>query len=130
MTLANLVSTLISRGFASVTVTRNSPHAVYPKCDVALTVTTAQGVNVPWPNVAVSKSDNISDVSFGAFHGGKVTGFSDNETAAIYGDIYMAHNGRPSQAEKAIAALLATPAVTRTPIIEYNPELDPAVQAA
>lgn len=78
----------------------------------AFSVLDAQSNVVNFPNVTIGKNGNVSDVALPSFHGGKVTGLGDYPTAAIYGDVYLSHAGRPAQAEKAIAALLATPVVS------------------
>jgi hypothetical protein len=98
MTLTNVLAAITARGYsvtASDTVGR-----------IALTVKTAQGSTVAWPDVTIGKNGNVSDVALPSFHGGKVTGLGDYPTAAIYGDVYLRYAGHPAQAEKAIAALL------------------------
>lgn len=83
-----------------------------------LTVLDAQGNTVPWPTITVSAKGAISDVALPSFHGGKITGLGDFPTAAIYGDVYLRHSGRPAQAEKEIAALLGNNAAMtlQTPV--------------
>jgi hypothetical protein len=102
MTVEQVIARIIARG-RTVRVETNSPHSKYPQCDIALV--TDRGT---W-HVKVGKSGNVADVSFGSYHGVAGSGLTSVETAAIYGDLYLA--GKPSEAEKAIAALLATPAL-------------------
>ena len=115
MTITDVIARITARGF---TVQNDNG---------TLTVLDAQGNNVAWPRITVSAKGTVSDVALPSFHGGKITGLGDYPTAAIYGDVYLLHAGKPAQAEKAIAALLATPATPAQPVVEYNPELDATV---
>ena len=98
MTLTEVIARITARGM-QVTEDKVSGN-------VHLLTVSKDGVNIPWPTITVSSKGGVSDVGLPSFHGGKVTGLGDYPTAAIYADVYLAHAGRPAQAEKALAALL------------------------
>ena len=108
MTITEVTRRITERGFTVDCKPVSPDGSVY-----ALAVLDAQGNSVAWPNITVGKNGNVSDVAIPSFHGGKITGLGDYPTAAIYADVYLSHEGRPSQAEKVLANMFAAPASTR-----------------
>ena len=115
MTLQDAITRIIARGYTVQDTATGNLHA--------LTVLDAQGNMVPWPTIVTSGKGNVQDVALPSFHGGKITGLGGYPTAAIYGDVYLSHAGKPAQAEKAIAAMLAAPAPA-IPVVEFNPDAE------
>lgn len=101
MTVTDVIARIEKRGFTVQDSVNGNSHV--------FTVLDANGNSVAWPVITTGKSGNVADVALKSFHGGKVTGLGDYPTAAIYGDIYLRFLGKPSDAEKAIAALIAAP---------------------
>ncbi len=72
-----------------------------------LVVKGKDGSQVAWPVVMTGKSGAINAVGIKSYHPPKVDGQNEHATVAVFGDLYMAHNGRPSAADKAVAAAFA-----------------------
>src|SRR4051794_33637124 len=99
MTIEQVKKAIEARGFevAEVKQTGDRTELVVKK----------DGSEVKWPAVVTGKSGNVVSVELKSYHPPKVDGMNEHAVVAVYGDPYAANAGRPSVADKAVAALLA-----------------------
>lgn len=120
MTISELKARIESRGF-----TVEAINSTGDKHE--LVVKGKDGNRVPWPVITTGKSGAINSVQLKSYHPPKVEGQNEHATVAIFGDLYLQHNGQPSAADKAIAAALTAPKqeVEPEPKKEVQPEPAP-----
>src|SRR5271157_786492 len=121
--LASIIARIIARGFTVVSNVIDNR--------VTLEVKDSAGNVIPWVTFTLGKSGKVTDTSVKSYPSKHPAGFdSCHEYVAVYGDEY-AHDAklaRKTQLERCNAPVPAP--ATANPVVEYNPELDPAVQAA
>lgn len=103
MTVAELKTKIEARGFVVKAITSNGDTHT-------LDVETKDGNKVAWPAVMTGKSGAINGVAVKSYHPMKIEGMNEHAVVAVYGDLYAQHSGRPSAADKAVAAMFAKPA--------------------
>jgi hypothetical protein len=99
MTVEQVTKAIQARGFevAEVKQTGDRTELIVKK----------DGSDVKWPAMLTGKSGNVVGVELKSYHPPKVDGQNDHATVAIFGDVYAANAGRPSVADRLVAALLA-----------------------
>jgi len=115
MTIAELKTKIEQRGFTVEAINSNgNKHE--------LVVKGKDGSKVAWPVIMTGKSGAINGVGIKSYHPPKVDGQNEHSTVAVFGDLYLQHNNKPSTADKAVAELLK-------PKADVQHETEPKVKA-
>lgn len=121
MTIAELKTRIEARGFTVANITSTGDKH-------ELDVRSKDGSKVAWPTITTGKSGAINSVQIKSYHPPKVDGQNEHATVAIYGDLYMQHNGQPSLADKAIAVALTAPKQEQEPEAKKEVQPEPAAK--
>jgi hypothetical protein len=98
MTIEQVKKAIEARGFEVSELKQNG--------DRTELVVKKDGSEVKWPAVVTGKSGQVVGVELKSYHPPKTDGMNEHSTVAIFGDVYAANVGRPSVADKLVAAAL------------------------